>query len=1752
MPRHTQLSLEFDALDRASTQPSHADPPPSGGPQAPAPMHRLPPRDCSGPEIALRNEFGDLPLFRFATSRALEAVASPEAPDFLPPGPSAAGERAKARDILAAIRILNQLDAGNRPATLDERRALARFGGFGAVALTLFPDPVRGTYKDGGWRELGEELQGLLSPADYESAKRTTFNAFYTAPVVMAAMHRTLDGFGVPEDALMLEPGCGIGNFMGHARNGRCFIGVELDRTSGRIARALYPQHDIRIEDFRDTRLPEGRIDAVIGNVPFANITFDHRGQRFSLHDYFIAKATDALRPEGVLALVTSRFTLDKQNASIREYLSDQADFLGAIRLPSDAFKREGTAVVTDILVLRKRAAGAPARHADEAWLETAPLAIEGAEVSINRYFLNHRAMVLGAFCRERQLYGADGYGIRSAGDLAEQLDAAIRCLPGCEPDRQPAIDKERVPPRLARPPPRSHVAEGSFFVREDGVICRLLGGEAAPVTHGRTVLRSGGTKMGKRLAALIALRDEARRVLQSQNEGWSNSEREATRRSLNGAYDRFVAAYGPINRTTFGQTRDGHSIRRMPNLVVFREDPDAMLVMSLEDYDEVSGQATKAAILRQDVVGRTSTISSVQTAEEGLLVSLDRRGGVDLPFIAGLYGRPDEQVVAELGDLIYRNPETHCWETADVYLSGNVRAKLAAAIAAGPEFARNAEVLAGVQPPDLLPGDIDANLGAPWIPAGDIQAFAAELLGVPPASVTIAHLKKDAVWSVDGDAAAEQSVAATSAYGTERANALWLLELALNMKTPVIYDTIHVGGREERVVNQEATLAAKEKQKLIKDRFRATVFENPDRTERLVRIYNDTYNNLRPRLFDGSHLEFPGMNCTIELRPHQKDAVWRGMSSGNTLLAHAVGAGKTFVMAAAGMKLREAGLVKKPMYVVPNHMLEQFAREFLQLFPNANLLVATKEDLTRSRRKHLTAKIASGAWDGIIVTHSSFERIGMSRAYQERFLRQQIAEYERLLCEAAGADASRPHRNMIKMIEKQKAAREARLTELLAQDKKDDGLVFDELGVDHLFVDEAQYFKNLETPTKMQRVAGIQTGGSQRAMDLYMKARYLDELHAGHGVTFASGTPISNTMVEMYTVQRFLDPQGLVDRGIEHFDAWAATFGEVVETMEISPDGSTLKPRSRFARFCNLPELQQMFRAFSDVQTAEMLDLPRPALDGGKPFVIACPMSAEQGKLQQGLVERYERLRSQKVDPREDNALTITTDGRKLALDARLLSAAAPDNPDSKVNAAVENIERIWQQTSPSRGTQIVFCDMGVRPTPWGYSVYEDVVAKLIARGIPREQIAAIGDADSDAKKQSLFDRVRSGSVRVLIGSTQKMGTGTNVQKRLVALHHLDAPWKPAEVEQREGRILRQGNDNEAVAIYRYVTEGSFDAFMWQALETKARFIAQVMTGDSAVRRADDIASQELSYAEVKAIASGNPAVLTLAEADAELKRLMVLKRNHADEQFLARRKLRELPEMIERLRQRMQDLLRDQATLTAHADDPVSIDGRACLSDEVLSRLGKRLDSAPAQVSQTTRSLMGQFRGLMFGLVQYANFRPEVFLEGTIARTASLSRDQFGPRAMLNALERLAGGYAQEYEAAERNLALAEGQLRDYDERRGKPFDHEAYLTELDRVRDALRDVLSGRRQERQEGDEQAQPTAGDLVDRIKQLRSAHTIDADARRPSHERASTAEEPITARVRRRIECIVQRAPPDTDGHSRRFVQPAIAPTELA
>ena len=1628
-------------------------------------------------------------------------------------------DRRRARQLLAAIRTLQTVEQAQRPPTAEERVVLEQYGGLGPVGLRLFPGTGDRVWRDASWQALGEEFRALLTADEYVSARRTILTAYFTPALIIQWIYAALRQLGVPSDILALEPGCGVGGFIAAAPSAWRFVAVELDGLTARVASTLFPHHDVRTGNIRDVALPS--VQCVIGNVPFSDIRYSWEGHPLSLHEYCFAKSLSCLTPGGILALIVTHFLLDRANPSFREFLVTHADFLGAVRLPSGAL--EGTKVCADVLFLRKRFPGQPPQHVDHQWTQTLPVMLDGTEVRLSRYFQHHRYMLLGAYSHEDRLYCAqDGFSVHSTGDLAMQLAAVLQYFPrNVYAVETPAASIIPPLPPLPLPPIALHITEGSFFVAQNHAIMQVQHGEAIPVRHGTKPLHANGRGfLEQRLAALLHLRDVTRGVLQSQNDGWTVSEREAARLALNETYDAFIAKYGAVNRTTIHSKADGSVIRRMPNITLFRDDPDAMLVLALEEYDEETDTATKAAIMLRDVVGHTPPITAAGSAEAALLQSLNVHGAVNLPYMAQLYSGSPRQIIDELGDLLYQNPETQDWLTADAYLSGNVRAKLVTATAAGDAYRRNVIALQAVQPEDVLPSDIDANLGAPWIPTSDIQAFAAHLFQVDTDWVTIRHVPHEALWEVQGSWRLEYQVAVRSDYGTNRMNGIALFEQALNLQVPTIYDTRYApGGKEERTINQDETLAAREKQKAIKAAFKAWIFTDPERTERLVRMYNDTYNNLRLRAFDGGHLSFPGMNPAFHPYAHQKDGIWRIMCGGNSLMAQLVGAGKSAIMAAAAMKMKQAGLIQKPIFIVPNHLLEQFGREFLHVYPNAKLLMASREDFTRDRRKLLTAKMASQAWDAILVTHSSFERIGMSHDFQAQFLRKQIAEYETLLVDHAETHPSRRRggRSVLKMIENQLARLEAKLKDLMAEKKKDDGLVFDEIGVDHIFYDESQAGKNLAIASKMERVAGIQTGGSQRAFDLFMKCHYLSQQHSGHGVTFATGTPVSNSMVELYTLQRYLDPQALRERGIAHFDAWAATFGEVVETMEISPDGRTLRPRSRFAKFVNLPELLPMFRSFADVKTAEQLKLPHPAIQGEKPQVIACPMEKTQRTLQDGLVERYEKIRNGQVKSWEDNALAVTTDGRKLALSPRLLDPLAEDNPASKVNTCIEQVYAIWEETVEARSTQLVFCDFGVHPNAWGYSVYGEAVDKWVKRGIPAAQVAVIGDADTDAKKHVLFDKVRAGHIRVLLGSTHKMGTGMNVQQRLIALHHLDAPWKPAEVEQREGRILRQGNSHAEVRIYRYVTEGSFDAYMWQALETKATFIGQMMTGDLTMRQAEDISGQELSYAEVKAIASGNPAILTLAETDAELKRLSILRKNYLDEQFLTRRALNTLPEKIQQDAQRLAALIADQATMALPADTPWMIQGQSTTEQAAREHVSVFCASLPEQVRNPQSITLGHYHGLVASLRLTPFHAPDVALEGQALRLGSLARNA-GPLAILNALERLVASSDGEQAALRRDLQIARAQLADYEMRREQPFAYEEYFATLTDWRIQLTEALRADISDTEENDRL--PLA-DIVSAITALRSAHTVEPAPQRLSRMASASVEEAVTTRIKR-------------------------------
>lgn len=1427
--------------------------------------------------------------------------------------PNRAGTKVAFNELLDAINALKEIENG-RPVDEEDREILSKFCGFGAFATTAFPDPVTGEFRS-NWESLGQELRGMLTEEEYRSVRATTFTAFYTSPVVMKEMHRGLARLGIEEGARGLEPGCGIGNFMGAAEAEFEFVGIEIDSISARIAGCLYPEHDIRIEGFQDSELPEGSVDFAIGNVPFADVKIRYQGGRHSLHDFFFLKSLDTVRPGGAIAFVTSRYTMDKASPAVRKLLAERADFVGAIRLPGEAFQGQGTSVVTDIIFLRRKPraleAGEP-EWADDTWLSASAAELGGGMATINDYFLANPHMVLGEMSVGQGMYSVQDLRVRSDGELAAALHAAVDGLPeGVCTSRTEPLPSLASPERDPDLP--EYVVEGSFYVGEEQTIMQVTGGESEQVIQGDKPLKANGTPAGKRLGALIELKQRARHVLTTQKDGEPVEVREAARRRLRSSYSRFVNKFGPINRTKLSERQDGTVVRRMPNLLRFTSDPDVYLVMALEDYDERTDTARPAAIMEQDVVTPAESIESVESAKDGLVASLNTLGCVDISYISSLYGQSEIEVIRELEGLIFFDPDLDIYVPADEYQSGNVREKLRLAKeSTDPRTEGNVRALEGVQPEDLVAEEIDVTLGTPWIPPEDVAFFLASTMGIARSSVKVEYVQKEALWKVTASSSYRTSAAASSEFGTPEVDAFTLAEQALNMRSPTVHKRVPGGPGEDDtyVVDQEATLAAREKQQELKNRFSEWAFEAPDRSERLVRFYNENFNNLRLREFDGSHLTFPRMSNAITMRDHQKAAIWRNMSSGNALLAHVVGAGKTFTMVASGMEMKRTGLAKKPLFVVPNHMLEQFSREFLVLYPDANILVATKRDLAKDRRQLFKARVATGNWDGIVMTHSSFEKIGMSPEFQARFLGAQIDEYEELL---TGIENRSLSRNITKRVEKLKAARAEKVKEMANRDAKDGGLFFDELGVDQVFVDEAHMFKNLETPTKMDRVAGIQTGGSKRAFDLLMKARYLQSRTPGRGLTFATGTPVSNSLGEMYTMMRYLMPDLLRERGIEHFDAWAAAFGEVINALEISPDGQSLRVNCRFAKFKNLPELLTLFRLSADVQTGTMLKLPTPSLVGGKAEIVAAPMSEAQSWIQDGLVARYERVKAGGVDPAVDNALKIITDGRKLALDARLVDPAAEDDPESKINQLVDKVFEIWERTSRQRSTQMIFSDLGVSETDWGFCVYDDIMNKLEERGTPREEIANIGDANTDQKKEALFARVRGGQVRILLGSTAKMGTGTNVQAKLYALHHVDPPWRPADIEQREGRILRQGNTNREVEIYRYVTEGSFDAFMWQTLETKAKFISQAMAGDAGTRRADDIGGAELSFAEVKAIATGNPAMLVLAEMELGLRQLTLLRKAHYRDQAKIAAQVKILPEEIEFRTARIEELEKD-----------------------------------------------------------------------------------------------------------------------------------------------------------------------------------------------------------------------------------------------
>jgi N12 class adenine-specific DNA methylase len=1536
----------------------------------------------------------------------------------------------KWRANLAAIKLIHKLQAENRPASQEEKSALVRYVGWGAMPQVFDVDSKN-------WRREQIQLSEILSDEEHRSARATTLNAHYTPPVVIRAMYQAAQRFGF-QGGSVLEPACGIGHFIGfmpeEMLKKTAITCVEIDPLTAHIAKALYPDADIVEQPFEKSKLADESFDLGISNVPFGDYSvYDPRWNKnkFPIHDYFFAAALEKLRPGGLLMFITSRHTMDKLDSSLREMLATKAELIGAIRLPNDAFKKNaGTEVTTDIVMLRKLRAGES--PSGPAWKVVADFTSERQETfSINEYFAARPEMMLGTMRLARGMYRDDEPVLLSDDrDLGEALAQAIERLP----QNIYHEEKQQVAVRVSETsiPAPDFVKPDAFCIHEDGRLCIRRDDELHPLDDMPVEIRS-------RVRRLIEVRDAVRICLRAQLDGSPDEQVVEARDQLNLAYDRFVSRFGPINTRVNQNAFDG--------------DPDLPLLLSLEHYDEENSMATKAAIFRERTVHGKKPIESVDTPKEALLVTLNEKGRVDLDHMAGLLSLQADQVLPDLRGMIFLNPQTKEWETEDQYLSGNVREKFVAANTASigdSRFRENAEALKSVQPPDLPATEIDVRLGATWLPPQDVEKFVHALLNVS-SGIQVGHIHVLGSWHITADWEAKQSTANVTDWGTNRYTGLELIQDALNLKTPTVYDTKD----KKPVINPTATEAAREKQERIKEKFKEWVWADDERRNRLVRLYNDTFNHSRVRTFNGEHLTLPGASSAIQLQLHQKAGVWRILQTDNTLLGHVVGAGKTFTMVAAAMELKRLGLARKPMFAVPNHMLGQFSTELLMLYPGANILAAGREDFEAQNRRKLFSRIATGNWDAIIVTHSGFERIPLSQDTQVRFFKDQLDELEKVKREHTDADS----RSLVKQIEKAKKRLETKLEALSANHRKDNTLTFEELGVDRLFVDEAHYFKNLFYISKMTRIAGLPQTASERAFDMFLKVRHIQSVNDGGGVVFATGTPIANSMAEMFTMQRYLQPEDLQKHNLHHFDGWAATFGEPVTAMELAPDGAGYRLNTRFARFINVPELMQMFRQMADVQTAQMLNLARPKLEGEKPAIRSAPATTALKQFVETLVKRAERLKTSRVDPSEDNMLKITSEGRKAALDLRLMLPSAGDDPQSKVNLAVENIYRIWEATKENRSAQLVFCDLST-PKEKGFSVYDDMAAKLVKLGVPQTEISFIQDYDADNSKLALFRSVRAGKTRILFGSTQKMGSGTNVQERLIALHHLDAPWRPADVEQRDGRILRQGNKNPIVQIFRYVTEGSFDAYMWQTLETKAKFITQVMSGDMTVRRIEDLDSTALTYAEVKAIASGNPLVIEKAQVDAELMKLTRLRSAYMEEQYRIRDTLRHSQEEVQRYSGRLANLRQDLTVCQDTSGDKfrIELDGNVLDNRGVAGELIMR-QAAKIRTAFGATARIGKFAGFELSLRASYNGEVELFLHGNGSYTARVTDTALGT---IRSLESIPQGFGERVIRLESDIQEWQKRANEFEVKVGAPFEREQRYHQLAQRQSEIEEAL------------------------------------------------------------------------------------------
>ena len=1607
------------------------------------------------------------------------------------------GAKQKYARNIEAIRTLFKLEEEHRGATAEEQQVLSQYVGWGGLADAFDPN------KD-GWAKEYTELKGLLSEDEYAAARSSTLNAHYTSPTVIHAIYDAVEKIGF-RSGNILEPSMGVGNFFGmlpDTMQGSRLYGVELDSITGRIAQKLYPQADITVAGFETTDRRDF-YDLAVGNVPFGNYKVADKAYNkfgFSIHNYFFAKAIDQVRPGGIVAFVTSRYTMDSKDSTARKHIAERADLLGAIRLPNNAFRANaGTDVVSDIIFLQKR--DRPA-DIEPAW---AQLGKTEDGFAINSYFVEHPEMVLGELTTESTQYGHDLTVAPIEGAvLSEQLAEAVQHIEGhyaeVEVETPDIADAEAERKTLPADPDVKNfsyaVVDGEVYYRENSIMTQIELSDTAKA----------------RVTGMVELRQIVNELIEQQLDDYPDSAVQETQARLNAAYDAFTAKHGLIND------------RR--NARLFEQDSSYYLLCSLENLDENKQLKSKADMFTKRTIRPERTITSVDTPSEALAVSMGEHGRVDLPYMAELLGTPGEyeRITTELSGVIFKDPSADPtdpeagWQMADEYLSGDVRTKLRIAQLAAetnPEFKVNVTALEKAQPKELEASEIDVRLGATWLDPDIIQKFMTETFQIPyylRHAVKVRYSPYTAEWRVEGKTATGRSdIISSETYGTSRANAYKILEETLNLKDVRIYDTIEdAEGKPKRVLNKRETMLAQQKQQVIKDAFANWVWQDPQRRIALVRQYNELFNSTRPREYDGSHIHFVGINPEISLREHQRNAIAHVLYGGNTLLAHEVGAGKTFEMAASAMEAKRLGLCQKSLFVVPNHLTEQWASEFLHLYPNAKLLVARRKDFETANRKKFCARIATGDYDAVIIGHSQFERIPLSFERQERIIQEQIYETLAAINELkvhAGENFS------IKQMEKTRKTLETKLEKLRSDERKDDVITFEQLGVDRLFVDESHAFKNLFLTTKMRNVAGLSTSEAQKSSDMFGKCRYLDEITGGRGVVFATGTPVSNSMTELYTVMRYLQYSTLQQKKLTHFDCWASTFGETTTAIELAPEGTGYRARTRFAKFFNLPELMSMFKEVADIKTADQLHLPVP--EAKFETVVAKPSDLQKEMVQE-LSKRAAEIHSGTVDASVDNMLCVTNDGRKIGLDVRLMNPMLPDDPNSKLNVCVQNVLKIWEDGKELKLTQLLFCDLSTPKNDGNFNVYDDIRKKLISAGVPENEIEFIHNADTEAKKAALFSKVRSGDVRVLIGSTAKMGAGTNVQSRLVAVHHLDVGWKPSDMTQRNGRIIRQGNMNKEVKVFNYVTEGTFDAYLWQTLENKQRFISQIMTSKSPVRSCEDVDEQALSYAEIKALCAGNPLIKEKMDLDVQVAKLKVLKADHQSQKFRLQDKLlTKFPADIQETNAHIAGLKADAQLAAAHPQGKEEFCGmtiRGVTYDEKKTA-GERLVLACSELPNAEEKVIGSYRGFELSL-RFDTFRTEyqALLKGQRKYTVPLGTDPLGN---IIRLDNSLNNFPERITAAENELDTLHQQQAAAQIEVEKPFPQEeelaeksARLAELNAQLDVDEKSHEPEQDEEEQEDTPRRPSVlaaleekSDKPEPVKPFRSYYDKDGDAR---------------------------------------------------